>query len=65
MALTDERGRRKGNADPRVSERAKAEMPAYGYAGLTVDEISQLRRERLQREAADGKKRLTTDDKKY
>jgi hypothetical protein len=65
MATVDARGRRKGNSDPRVSEAAKAEMPAYGFEGLTVGEIDMLRRERLNREAAEGKKRLTTDDKKY
>ena len=64
MATTDERGRRKGNYS-RVSEAAKAEMPAYGFDGLTVVEISQLRRERLARAAAEGKVRLTVEDKKY
>lgn len=65
MPMTDARGRRKGNTDPRVSEKAKAEMPAYGFEGLTIGEIQQLRRERLNREAAEGKTRLTTQDKKY
>ena len=65
MAITDARGKRKGNSDPRVSEAAKAEMPAYGYEGLTIGEIDMLRRERLNREAAEGKKKLTTQDKKY
>lgn len=50
MAIIDERGRRRGGADSRVSERAKAEMPAYGFDGMTVGEISDLRKERLIRE---------------
>lgn len=72
MAITDERGRRKGGADSRVSESAKAEMPAYGFEGMTMGEISDLRKEKMARErqkknedAANGKTRLTTDDKKY
>ena len=72
MAITDQRGRRKGGADSRVSEAAKPEMPAYGFEGMTFGEISDLRKERMTNErqkknedAANGKTRLTTDDKKY
>ena len=72
MTITDKRGRRKGGADPRVSEAAKADMPAYGFDGMTVGEIMDLRKERLKREreeknqkAAEGKTRLTVQDKKY
>jgi hypothetical protein len=42
----DESGRRHANTDQRVSESAKAEMPAYGFDGLNVNDIEQLRREK-------------------
>ena len=68
MAITDKRGRRKANTDTRVTEAAKAEMPAYGFDGLTVGEISSLKRERDRtkdhRAWAEGKTRKGTDDKK-
>lgn len=71
MATTDKRGRRVAGADTRVSEEAKASLPAYGFEGMTIGEISDLKREKLQAErdkrnsdAAEGKTRLTTEDKK-
>jgi hypothetical protein len=42
----DESGRRHANTDQRVPESAKADMPAYGYDGLTVGDIEQLRKEK-------------------
>lgn len=69
MATTDQRGRRKGAADTRVSESAKADMPAYGFDGMTVGEILDLKRERERNkrseEASNGKGRLDTTHNKY
>lgn len=44
--LVDASGRRKANTDIRVSEEAKAEMPAYGFDGLTIGEIQDLKKEK-------------------
>lgn len=68
MTTTDVRGRRKGGADPRVSEEAKADMPAYGFDGMTVGEIVDLKKERILRKAEDaqtGNGRMAVEDKKY
>ena len=69
MATTDKRGKRVGGADSRVSESAKAEMPAYGFDGMTVGEILDLKRERERNkrseEASNGKGRLDTTHNKH
>ena len=69
MATTDQRGRRKGAADTRVSESAKADMPAYGFDGMTVGEILDLKKERERNkrseEASNGKGRLDTTHNKH
>lgn len=65
MPIVDGRGRRKANTDSRVSEETKANLPAYGFDGLTIGEIMQLRSEKKDRDAAEGKRKMTTDDKKY
>lgn len=41
---TDARGRRTTQSDSRVSEGAKAELPAYGFEGMTVGDIMSERK---------------------
>lgn len=55
MATTDKRGKRIAGADERVSEDAKASLPAYGFEGMTAGEISDLRDERKAREKASNR----------
>ena len=40
--LVDARGKRTTATDPRTSIGAKAEQPAYGFDGLTVEQIGEL-----------------------
>jgi hypothetical protein len=46
---TDEGGRRTAQSDSRVSEAAKAELPAYGFEGMTIGDIMDERK-RIERE---------------